>query len=287
MSVAYGTPPNARSAKKPAPAQNAAEQVHHNVDLAVALYAGTDSCKDVAKACLMQKGICTEEYWKLAHASRFPEARAYAGLSWQDNYQLACAYGFQAGDASDLAVGLFEHEDDGNLLDQWVNDLLCRHAPLRNVRFTVRRPALKALASDYEVVVWVRNLGRPELPQVDIEIERESVSSAPAAAEHLQPIVDGHRSLLNSRRNMLLQCATDAESALHMDPNPDEMREAWYAEVRDFQNSATDAARQWFALQFAPSALWLWDARADLAPKAEARLRDLLAKSRSGARARG
>ena len=51
------------------------------------------SCKDPVRACALQKGLCTEEWWHNRFDEHFRGKAAYPQLTWRENYRLWCQFG--------------------------------------------------------------------------------------------------------------------------------------------------------------------------------------------------
>jgi len=54
---------------------------------------GSTSCEEPVRACVIHKGLCTEEWWRDRYKEQFPAEVQYSQLSWRENYRLECQYG--------------------------------------------------------------------------------------------------------------------------------------------------------------------------------------------------
>jgi hypothetical protein len=127
-----------RRQSKQSKLEGAANKLFESTDLTAALH--NSSCKDAARACLVHKGLCTEDWWKRSFSIHFPQLRPYDSLTWKENFKLACGFGFQDSDPQDASVKMYERIWE-EPFDEWADDLLLRHSDIDQIIFDVLKPA--------------------------------------------------------------------------------------------------------------------------------------------------
>ena len=113
-----------------------------NIDISGKIY-GQESCKEVAKACMVHKGLCTEEWWKGRWNDFFKDQPRYEQLRYQQNYQIACNYAFETDDtpvAHERLVFCFERDSMHRINFDKFGTMLKNHPPLGKILVTLRHP---------------------------------------------------------------------------------------------------------------------------------------------------